>query len=169
MAVDPRGADLKRYLQEDPGGPVVMLNLLRYAEGGRELYAQYARALSDTFLPRYGGEVLYAGDGSTPLVADSGQEWDAVLLVRYPSRAGVQPHGRGPRVPGGHRTPDPGAHRGRTAGDRPLVTGQPMRGSTWILGPEPASPGRSPASTAATCSSPTVAATSGRGSTAPLA
>ena len=87
MAVDPRGADLKRYLQEDPGGPVVMLNLLRYAEGGRELYAQYARALSDTFLPRYGGEVLYAGDGSTPLVADSGQEWDAVLLVRYPSRA----------------------------------------------------------------------------------
>jgi uncharacterized protein (DUF1330 family) len=86
MAVDPRGADLKRYLQEDPGGPVVMLNLLRYAEGGRELYAQYAAALTDTFLPRYGGEVLYAGEGSTPLVAESGQDWDAVLLVRYPSR-----------------------------------------------------------------------------------
>jgi uncharacterized protein (DUF1330 family) len=86
MAVDPRGADLKRYLQEDPGGPVVMLNLLRYAEGGRELYARYAAALTDTFLPRYGGEVLYAGEGSTPLVAESGQDWDAVLLVRYPSR-----------------------------------------------------------------------------------
>jgi uncharacterized protein (DUF1330 family) len=86
MAVDPRGADLKRYLQEDPGGPVVMLNLLRYAEGGRELYAQYAAALTDTFLPRYGGEVLYAGDGSTALAAESGQTWDAVLLVRYPSR-----------------------------------------------------------------------------------
>ncbi len=87
MAIDPRGADLKRYLQEDPGGPVVMLNLLRYAEGGRELYAQYARALAETFLPRYGGEVLYAGDGSTALVAEDGQAWDAVLLVRYPSRA----------------------------------------------------------------------------------
>ena len=86
MAIDPRGADLKRYLQEDPGGPVVMLNLLRYAEGGRELYAQYAEALSTTFLPRYGAEVLYAGDGSTSLVAESGQAWDAVLLVRYPSR-----------------------------------------------------------------------------------
>ena len=86
MAVDPRGADLKRYLQDDPGGPVVMLNLLRYAEGGRELYAQYAAALTDTFLPRYGGEVLYAGDGSTALVAEDGQTWDAVLLVRYPSR-----------------------------------------------------------------------------------
>jgi uncharacterized protein (DUF1330 family) len=86
MAVDPRGADLKRYLQEDPDGPVVMLNLLRYAEGGRVLYAQYAAALTDTFLPRYGGEVLYAGEGSTALVAESGQDWDAVLLVRYPSR-----------------------------------------------------------------------------------
>jgi uncharacterized protein (DUF1330 family) len=86
MAIDPRGADLKRYLQEDPGGPVVMLNLLRFADGGRELYAEYAAALSETFLPRYGGEVLYAGDGSTSLVAEPGQSWDAVLLVRYPSR-----------------------------------------------------------------------------------
>ena len=86
MAVDPRGVDLKRFLQEDPGGPVVMLNLLRFADGGRDLYARYADALTDTFLPRYGGEVLYAGDGSTSLVADDGQDWDAVLLVRYPSR-----------------------------------------------------------------------------------
>lgn len=86
MAVDPRGSDLKRYLAEDPGGPVVMLNLLRFAEGGRALYDQYASALSDTFLPRYGAEVLFAGDGSTPLVAGTGQSWDAVLLVRYPSR-----------------------------------------------------------------------------------
>lgn len=86
MAVDPRGTDLKRYLQEDPGGPVVMLNLLRYADGGRESYEQYAEALRTTFLPRYGGEVIYAGEGSTPLVAESGQDWDAVLLIRYPSR-----------------------------------------------------------------------------------
>ena len=87
MAVDPRGADLKRYLQDDDGGPVVMLNLLRFAEGGRDLYDRYAAALSGTFLPRYGGAVLYAGDGSTALVAEEGQAWDAVLLVRYPSRA----------------------------------------------------------------------------------
>jgi hypothetical protein len=29
MPVDPAGQDLKRFLSEDPGGPVVMLNLLR--------------------------------------------------------------------------------------------------------------------------------------------
>ena len=86
MAIDPRGADLKRFLQEDPGGPVVMLNLLRFAEGGRESYEKYSSAIRETFLPRYGGEVVYIGDGHTPLVAEPGQEWDVVLLIRYPSR-----------------------------------------------------------------------------------
>ncbi len=86
MAVDPRGADLKRLLEEDPGGPVVMLNLLRFADGGRASYSEYARRLAETFLPRYGAEVVYAGDGSTVLVAEKGQVWNAVLLVRYPNR-----------------------------------------------------------------------------------
>lgn len=86
MAVDPRGADLKRFLAEDPGGPVVMLNLLRFREGGRETYAQYAARLEETFLPKYGARVLYAGLGSTVLVAPDGQSWDAVAIVQYPSR-----------------------------------------------------------------------------------
>ncbi|MFW6775131.1 DUF1330 domain-containing protein [Nocardioides sp. CPCC 205120] len=86
MAINPTGKDIKRYLTDDPGGPVVMLNLLRFTEGGREEYARYAAALNDTFLPRYGAEVLFAGDGSTTLVAETGQDWDAVLLVRYPDR-----------------------------------------------------------------------------------
>lgn len=86
MAVDPAGADLKRLLAEDPGGPVVMLNLLRFAPDGRELYQEYARHLEETFLPRYGAQVLYAGTGAAALVAEDGQAWDAVVLVRYPSR-----------------------------------------------------------------------------------
>lgn len=85
MAIDPTGADLKRFLEDDDG-QVVMLNLLRFREdGGRQRYAEYARALSD-LLPRFGGEVVYAGDGGTALVAEPGQAWDAVLCVRYPSR-----------------------------------------------------------------------------------
>jgi uncharacterized protein (DUF1330 family) len=86
MAVDPRGKDLKRFIEEDPGGPVVMLNLLRYEVAGREEYERYAAALTETFLPRYGAEIVYVGDGSTALVAEDGQAWDTVLLVRYPSR-----------------------------------------------------------------------------------
>ncbi len=86
MAVDPRGADLKRYLAEDPGGPVVMLNLLRFEpDGGRAGYQRYADHFRAT-ATRFGAEILYVGDGSTALVAEQGQAWDAVLLVRYPSR-----------------------------------------------------------------------------------
>ena len=86
MAIDPTGPDLKRFLAEDPGGPVVMLNLLRFKpDGGREGYLEYARRFSQES-HRFGAEVLYVGDGSTVLVAEPGQAWDAVLVVRYPSR-----------------------------------------------------------------------------------
>ena len=43
-------------------------------------------APADEFVTRYGGELIYHGDASTVLVAEPGQEWDAVVLVRYPSR-----------------------------------------------------------------------------------
>ncbi len=86
MAIDPRGKDLKALLADDPGGPVVMLNLLRFTDGGRASYKAYEEALSETFLPEYGGKVLYVGDGSTALVAEDGQAWDVVLLVEYPTR-----------------------------------------------------------------------------------
>ena len=87
MAIDPTGRSLKQFLADDPEQPVVMLNLLRFAEGGRASYERYAEALSTTFLPRYGGEVVYAGNSGTPLVAEHGQDWDMVLLVRYPTRS----------------------------------------------------------------------------------
>ncbi|GGX00029.1 hypothetical protein GCM10010297_22510 [Streptomyces malachitofuscus] len=86
MAVDPQGVDLARLMAEDPGGPVVMLNLLRFAPDGRILYEEYSRRTA-AFLKRYGGELIYAGDGCAPLVAEDGQAWDTVLLVRYPDRA----------------------------------------------------------------------------------
>jgi len=85
MPVDPTGQDLKRFLGEDDGGPVVMLNLLKFAAGGRESYREYAR-LVQPFLEEVGGSLIYAGDCTTALVAPDGHDWDAVLLVSYPGR-----------------------------------------------------------------------------------
>jgi len=85
VPVDPSPDDIRRYIAEDSGGPVVMLNLLKYKPGGEESYRAYGRAVQD-YLPRIGAEVLYAGDCSTPLVAPEGWDWDALLVVRYPSR-----------------------------------------------------------------------------------
>jgi uncharacterized protein (DUF1330 family) len=76
----------ERFLAEDDGQPVVMLNLLRFKpEGGRERYQEYL-AKAGPLVVRHGAEILFAGDGLQALAAEAGQAWDAVALVRYPSR-----------------------------------------------------------------------------------
>jgi uncharacterized protein (DUF1330 family) len=81
-------AGLERYLAEDPDGPVVMMNLLRFRpDGGAEKYLAYAQQFESAGInAKYGVELLYAGLGGAPLVAEAGQDWDMVALVRYPSR-----------------------------------------------------------------------------------
>ncbi|MCO8277683.1 DUF1330 domain-containing protein [Actinoplanes sp. TRM 88003] len=86
MAVDPDREFLATFLADEPDHPVVMLNLLRFAPGGRELYRQYSTAFADKIAHRFGVQVVYAGDGREAIVAETGQQWDAVLLVAYPSR-----------------------------------------------------------------------------------
>jgi hypothetical protein len=74
-------------LTEDPGGPVVMLNLLRFRpDGGRETYQRWLETLGPMMGLRYGVQQVYAGDGGRALIAEDGQAWDLVLLARYPSR-----------------------------------------------------------------------------------
>jgi uncharacterized protein (DUF1330 family) len=83
--IDITDAELDRLLAEDRGGPVVMLNLLRFdPDGGRERYTEYLAgnaAMSDNV-----AELVYLGFGARALVAEEGQAWDAVALVCYPSR-----------------------------------------------------------------------------------
>ncbi len=79
-------SDLNRFLAEDDGKPIVMLNLLRFKpDGGRERYFEYVSSVGP-LVKRHGAEILYAGDGGTPLAAETGQAWDAVALVQYPTR-----------------------------------------------------------------------------------
>ena len=83
IEIDDRALDT--LLADDPGGPVVMLNLLRFRPGGRESYRRYAEALAP-LNARYGLKVEYLGEGGAALVAEEGQAWDMVVLVRYPDR-----------------------------------------------------------------------------------
>ncbi len=79
-------AELERFLAEDDGKPVTMLNLLRFKpEGGREGYLEYL-AMAGPLAARYNAELIYAGFGETALAAEAGQAWDAVALVRYQTR-----------------------------------------------------------------------------------
>ena len=85
MAVNPTGAAMKAFLSEDPDQPIVMLNLLRFVEGGERGYEAYLAHFVQ-HAEAAGAKVIYYGQGADPIVAESGQAWDAVLLVSYPSR-----------------------------------------------------------------------------------
>jgi uncharacterized protein (DUF1330 family) len=85
VAIDPGAADLQRFGEGGGGRPLVMVQLLRFAEGGRDRYLQYSVA-AQRVLAQIGAQVLYAGECTEPLLATGGT-WDAVVLVRYPNRA----------------------------------------------------------------------------------
>ncbi|HVL33735.1 MAG TPA: DUF1330 domain-containing protein [Actinomycetota bacterium] len=94
MRIQPRGLQLKALAEADDGSPVVMLNLLKFkahAQGeegtGAGAYARYAAEL-ERILAEVGGSVLFLGRASQVVIGDDAeQDWDVVLLVRYPSRA----------------------------------------------------------------------------------
>lgn len=86
MAIDPELSDIEAFVAARPEEPVVMLNLLRFqADGGRERYLDYL-ARAEPKGEAVGAELVYLGLGEDPLIAETGQDWDAVILVRYPSR-----------------------------------------------------------------------------------
>lgn len=78
----------------DLDAPIVMLNLLRYREtaesgfgvdglSGREAYGVYGRAFAE-LEPRFGGDPVWMGRGLRSLIGV--EDWDIVILVRYPTR-----------------------------------------------------------------------------------
>lgn len=80
--------------QGDPSEPVVMLNLLRYRDvaepghgvdglTGRDAYSNYGKAFAE-LNPRFGGEPIWMGRGKHSIIGD--EEWDIIILVRYPTR-----------------------------------------------------------------------------------
>lgn len=79
-------AAFEKFLNDDDGQSIVMLNLLRFrVDGGRERYGEYL-AVATPIVARFGAEIVYVGNGLPALSAAPGQAWDAVALVRYPSR-----------------------------------------------------------------------------------
>lgn len=78
------------FLNGGDDSPVVMLNLLRFEpDGGRERYLEYLR-MAKPILARFGAQILFGGDGLPVLTTGHAQQWDAVVLVRYPNRSAFQ-------------------------------------------------------------------------------
>jgi uncharacterized protein (DUF1330 family) len=86
MPTEADSGELERFLAKDTGRPFVLVQLLRFAEGGRERYLQYSVA-AQPIVRSLGGQLLYAGECVEPLSVAPGQAWDGIVVVRYPSRA----------------------------------------------------------------------------------
>ena len=46
--------------------------------------------MAKPILARFGAQILFGGDGLPVLTTGHAQQWDAVVLVRYPNRSAFQ-------------------------------------------------------------------------------
>ena len=92
--IKPTREQITRLAQSEEDGPVVMLNLLRFAKTaagdgdktGAESYETYGEQMRDIMAQR-GIKLLWRGRGDYVVIGDDEADvWDMVLLVEYPSR-----------------------------------------------------------------------------------
>jgi uncharacterized protein (DUF1330 family) len=76
---------LEKLRQGDDRRPFVLVQLLRFAEGGRDAYVRYSAAALPLLRP-LGAQLLYAGQCVEPL-GDASQAWEAIVVTRYPNRS----------------------------------------------------------------------------------
>lgn len=82
--INPSPDQLAALLEIEIDGPLVMVNLLRFApDGGEEAYRQYGAAATP-FLEKSGASIRFFGHGVATVIG--GEEWDEVILVEYPSK-----------------------------------------------------------------------------------
>lgn len=81
--VSPTVAEIEAMRTTVPPGPVVIVNLVKFQPGdGKANYARYMEA-SRPAIQNAGVEVLYAGKAGKDIADD--EQWDIVILARYPS------------------------------------------------------------------------------------
>ena len=97
MSVDPTAEDLASFVGADWGGPLAMVNLLKFANQadygsrdepartGAEAYDLYGK-LAGPYVMATGATILYRGPVLHKIIGDDSEDWDEVLVVKYPNR-----------------------------------------------------------------------------------
>lgn len=95
-SIDPDQKQLPEIFSKIPDGqPIVMVNLLKFREvadyqdeaarcSGREAYRTYSQTTIRK-IKEVGGQLVWRGAAAASVIAPEGEEWDDVLLVKYPS------------------------------------------------------------------------------------
>jgi uncharacterized protein (DUF1330 family) len=95
MPIGPTTEQIQALVDSPLETPVVMLNLLKFAEqadgsaaateSGRDSYARYGERMR-SMLEQAGARVLWQGRPDSVVIGGDTDDWDAVILVEYPSR-----------------------------------------------------------------------------------
>ena len=92
--IKPAREQIQRLAESEEDGPVVMLNLLKFAKTagdatgktGAESYDTYGEKMREIMAGR-GIKLLWRGRADSVVIGDDDVDgWDMVLLVQYPSR-----------------------------------------------------------------------------------
>ncbi len=90
--LDGNAAQMADFTLHADEGPVVMLNLLKFAEKtgdgemtGAESYQRYGE-LASPLVAKHGGTLVWSGVPTQQLIGDMDYDWDLVLLVSWPKR-----------------------------------------------------------------------------------
>ena len=98
--VRPKPEQIQALVQDGPAGAIVMVNLLKYRAKanydadkpeatqnltGREAYERYSAEVAK-YLMEVGGRLVWRGPQKLTVIGDASQNWDDILLVRYPSK-----------------------------------------------------------------------------------
>jgi uncharacterized protein (DUF1330 family) len=93
VPIQPTPDQIRALRDSELDTPVVMLNLLKFRDrtegdddSGRASYAKYGDGIR-SMLEATGARVLWQGRGDSVVIGDDADDWDAVILVEYPSRS----------------------------------------------------------------------------------
>lgn len=94
--IDPTKETFARFRENDRGGPIHMLNLVRFRQranypdgrdlSGADAYAAYGRESGPVF-KRLGGEIVWRGNFELMLIGPDTEQWDECFIAQYPSVA----------------------------------------------------------------------------------
>lgn len=93
MPLRPTREQISELVESPLDDPVVMINLLKFADraegdgarSGRDAYEEYGAGVR-AMLEQAGARVLWHGRVDSVVIGDEADCWDAVILVEYPSR-----------------------------------------------------------------------------------
>ena len=99
ISTEPTESQLAEMAEADQESPFDMINLLKYrpvavydsetdnavGRSGREAYQEYGLAVIPEIIGM-GGSVVYMGTCDHQFVGDESQDYDDLIIVRYPSR-----------------------------------------------------------------------------------